>query len=271
MARLCKLLAALLLICSTIDAQLILPGPVMRTIAASGGGFSANATTFAGDGQAYLQNTASFGGADGNTGIFSVWVKPNASGTIERIIYSTAGHVRMARVSDNTVEIVLTDSAGTTLIHANSTGTITADGNWHHVIASWDRATDNNITFAVDGTTGTTITTFLSTAEDPDPIDYELFLWNIGGLGGTDDMNGCLSEVYIAPNQFIDLTVQANREKWRSSGGSPVDLGSDGSTPTGTAPRGYFKNEFSTFTTNSGTGGNFSKEGTTALTSCTAP
>jgi len=231
--------------------------------------YAANATTMAGDGQAYMSKI-SFA-SDGNKGIFSFWLKPTASGTLERAIYSTSGNIRMARESDNKVHIILTDFIGTTLIDANSDDTITADGNWHHVIASWDRATDNNITFYVDGSDGTTITTFLSTSEDSDPINYGIFQWFIGGLGGTDDWNGCMSEVYINTVEDIDLSVQSNREKWRSSGGLPVSLGSDGSLPTGSAPRGYFKSIFSSFTVNSGTGGDFTKEGTTAFTSCTAP
>jgi hypothetical protein len=79
-------------------------------------------------------------------------------------------------------------------------------------------------------------------------------------------MNGCLAEIYI--NQAAEVT---DVTKFRTAGGAPVDLGSDGSTPSGSQPIGYFKSIFSSFTVNSGSGGNYTKEGTTALTSCVAP
>jgi len=53
-------------------------------------------------------------------------------------------------------------------------------------------------------------------------------------------------------------------QKFRSAGGKPVSLGSDGSTPTGTAPTVYLKNPFGTFQNNLGGGGNFTVTGTLA-------
>ena len=41
----------------------------------------------------------------------------------------------------------------------------------------------------------------------------------------------------------------------------PVDCGSDGTTPTGTAPAIYMRNDINAYGTNAGTGGNFDTNG----------
>jgi hypothetical protein len=74
---------------------------------------------------------------------------------------------------------------------------------------------------------------------------------------------GVLGQFYFDPN-YIDLSVQANREKFVSGTGAsvkPVDFGTDGSTPTGTQPIIYLNNPFGTFQNNLGSGGNFTEAG----------
>jgi hypothetical protein len=66
--------------------------------------------------------------------------------------------------------------------------------------------------------------------------------------------------------EFLDISVEANRRKFINAAGDPVDLGSDGSTPTSTAPIVYQNGDFTNFETNQGTGGNFTVTG--ALTTC---
>ncbi len=77
----------------------------------------------------------------------------------------------------------------------------------------------------------------------------------------TDVLLGDLSEFYFAPGQFLDLTVTANRRKFISASGKPVDLGSSGALPTGTAPAIFFSGNAAAFSTNQGTGGAFTLTG----------
>lgn len=79
---------------------------------------------------------------------------------------------------------------------------------------------------------------------------------------GTPLFTGHIADVYIAPGQFIDFSVEANRRKFISADGKPVDLGSNCSTPTGTAPAVCFSGNASSFGTNKGTGGAFTLTGT---------
>jgi len=96
-----------------------------------------------------------------------------------------------------------------------------------------------------------------------DTIDYVTATpnWAVGAdTDATDKMSGAIAELYFAPNQYLDLSVQANREKFILNG-APVSLGSDGSLPTGTAPAIYLPNRAALVGTNAGSGGNFTING----------
>lgn len=61
-----------------------------------------------------------------------------------------------------------------------------------------------------------------------------------------------LAFVWVAVGQYV---TAANVTLFRDGGGNPVDLGADGSTPTGTAPTYYLVGPAANFSTNLGTGG----------------
>ena len=65
--------------------------------------------------------------------------------------------------------------------------------------------------------------------------------------------------------EYIDFGVEANRRKFYSPLQLPVDCGSDGTTPTGTAPAIYMRNDINAYGTNAGTGGNFTTPGSTTV------
>lgn len=73
---------------------------------------------------------------------------------------------------------------------------------------------------------------------------------------------------WFAPGQFIDFSVLGNRRKFVDGSGKPVDLGTDGSIPTGTAPAIFFSGNASSFAINKGTGGAFTLTG--ALTNASS-
>ena len=72
--------------------------------------------------------------------------------------------------------------------------------------------------------------------------------------------NGKIGFFYFT-TEFIDFSSEANRLKFFDAFGYPVDLGSDGSTPTGTQPFLYINKNFKNGT-NLGSGGNFTAQGT---------
>jgi hypothetical protein len=82
------------------------------------------------------------------------------------------------------------------------------------------------------------------------PIDVNIG-FNFGGASGAgrqmsvaggfsqSPFCGAIAEVYYAPNQFIDFDIESNRRLFLNADGTPVDLGADGSTPTGSKPITY--------------------------------
>jgi hypothetical protein len=100
-----------------------------------------------------------------------------------------------------------------------------------------------------------------------DTLDYTGGDWSVGARpSGNLKFDGCLSEFYFAPGQYLDFSLVANRRKFISPTGKPVQLGLTGSLPTGTAPLMYHHLDdgeaVANFATNRGTGGNFTITGT---------
>lgn len=251
-------------------------GPVEAAAEEGGGAYEASATTFAGDGQTWLERDGDLTGiSDGKALTISLWVKFNGDdGVLQHLLQNTSGRVGLNKQAGNTLRLTA-GSATNELVRLNSTITLTADGNWHHVLVSCDKAVEGRAHLFIDGVDRLSTAIFLSDEVDGnvEEIDLARGEWSVGAavLGdGNTDFNGCLSELWM-DDVYIDFSIQANREKFRSAAGKPVDLGSDGSTPTGSAPGLYLKSPFGAFTVNSGGGGDMVKKGTTALTECIAP
>lgn len=87
---------------------------------------------------------------------------------------------------------------------------------------------------------------------------------------GTNNIfEGRLAEIYVCPGAYLDLSVEANRRKFIDRYGRPVNLGADGSAPTGvvpvvyqSAPRGGAASDF---LTNRGSGPDFSYTGSPTI------
>jgi hypothetical protein len=81
---------------------------------------------------------------------------------------------------------------------------------------------------------------------------------------------GCCAHIYFNQAETLDFTVVANRRLFVTAPPTYkyVSLGSDGSTPTGTAPIYYFRGAGESFKTNRGTGGTPANQGTN-IANCT--
>ena len=99
---------------------------------------------------------------------------------------------------------------------------------------------------------------FLSSAAPNDRLGVGA---NYGSTNNVERMfDGEMAEFYLNAFQGLDLSVNNNIEKFIKNG-KPVDLGSDGSLPTGSQPEFYLKNPFDTFQNNLGSYGNFTVSG----------
>lgn len=207
----------------------------------------------------YLSKGSDFTGiSDGSQGLISFWIKEATNFDDHIILRSSGGFFDVRRHSSNELRIRMFSSGGTELLSLSSSiGLGPADG-WVNVIASWDLNQANASWIYMNGVDQTTRNIHLSGT-----IDYTSGAWGLGAREDTGGLKfqGLLCEFYFT-NSFLDISMSSNRLKFRSSGGVPENLGSDGSAPTGVQPILYLHNAVPLWQINLGGGGNFSEIGT---------
>jgi hypothetical protein len=119
--------------------------------------------------------------------------------------------------------------------------TVTKNGSWQYWINGVDKSEGAG--------------TFTATSD----FDFTSIDTSIIGTNGSADYAPASLGFFWATDEYIDFSQEATRLKFFDALGYPVDLGSDGSTPTGNLPLIYMNNDFH-LGTNSGGGGNFSPD-----------
>ncbi|MEC9346062.1 MAG: DUF3168 domain-containing protein [Pseudomonadota bacterium] len=163
--------------------------------------------------------------------------------------------------STNTLAIEGFNSIGTRVLFATSTtGISAAIGAWAVLMISVDLATPGSLRVYLGHTAlPMAVTTFtdatMATASN----------WEFGGRSaGSNKIAACVSHLWYANGQYVDLGVEANRRKFIDQFGRPVGLGDTGDLPTGTQPHLFAPNGDPS--TNLGSAGNMTITG--ALTDC---
>lgn len=210
------------------------------------------------------------GAADGKRCTFSVWVDLDGA-TAARFLSGNsslaggsgtlAGVQFVAAITTNKFAMSAYNSAGTIILNVDADVAIPTDGGLVHLMCSFDLASTSKRHMCIDGVEqALTVTTYTN-----DTIDFTVADWSIGAWAdGGRKIDGRMAELWMHPT-YIDLSVEANREMFRTSDGRPVYLGADGSRPLGgTQPLIYLGNAFGSFQTNLGSGGNFSVTGALA-------
>ena len=231
--------------------------------------YSVDSADFDGTNDYMLRGGGLTGASDSKSGILSLWVRLDAGTGTQRLIGSsvTAGTAadrwRSSRILTSGPFLISgQNAAGANILQMTSTTSYAAAATWLHLLASWDLAAAAAHLYVNDVSNlagGSTLT--------DDTLDYTVGDWGIGGdSDASNKLDGCLSDVYFAPGQFLDFSTTANRRKFIDAYGNPVYLGANGAAPTGTAPLVYqrlFKSQpVDQFDTNSGTGGDFTITGT---------
>lgn len=201
--------------------------------------------------------------ADSKSGIFSCWVRIDAlTGGQQDILSNGVYATKFNILITSTGEIVIRgcNAAGSAIIDFRSSSH-SAGATWLHILMSWDLATTTTHLYILD------ISDKAVTTATNDTINYTEGNYGVGAsITATLKVNGCLAEIYFAPGQYLDFSLEYNRRKFISSTGKPVHLGITGATPTGTAPLVYMHLDngeaVANFATNRGTGGNFTITGT---------
>lgn len=217
-----------------------------------------NATDFDGSTDYFLRGGGLTGAADGRVGLASVWVRPDAVGASHYIITNTNSRVQLL-LNTNKLELQLRNPSNTIVSRVLS-ATNLSTGSWQHLLVAWDTDAQRLQMYVDDADDADT-----PTHNSTDDIDYTVADWSVGAsTGGLANLNGCISELYFNSAETLDISTTANRRKFVSADLKAVNLGANGSTPTGTAPIVYLPNVFSSFGTNAGTGGNFTDQGSVA-------
>ena len=262
--RLCALTTIFLLsLVSTGSANLLL-GAVGK--AASGGAapYVADAVDFDGSND-YLTRGADLTGiVDGKQGIISMWVRiDGGDGVVHRLFNSSSNFVKFSKSSSGKPEAKHLNSGSTTILQIKSDGAVNQSATWRHLLFAWDLSVPVGHVFiddVEDESAGSTETD--DTINYAGPGDYAV----AAQPNGSAKLNGCMADFYFNSAEFLDISIESNRRKFIDASGKPVDLGSDGSTPTGTQPILFLNGDSTDFETNQGSGGNFSVTG--ALSAC---
>jgi hypothetical protein len=220
--------------------------------------FWADSAEFNGTTQYLSKASALTGAVDGKVFSFAVALKPDTvSGTHYLLNLSAAGQRFAVFQTNDKVRIVGINSGGTTIFDAVTTSTTLTTG-WKMLLiginlanagdryiyssniaqtVTWTTYTDDSIEFSA----GTALTVG-ATATPSSFFDGRIgFLW--------------------FNTEYIDFSQEANRLKFFDAFNNPVDLGEDGSTPTGSQPLIYMNEGFH-LGTNLGSGGNFTPQNT---------
>lgn len=221
------------------------------------------------DGSTYLSNSTLVS-SDNTKASFSQWFYVPAAPSHDKyfipwIVYPTldiSGFDIEGSDAGGGIEVFWGDSAGVNYIGLK---TPPLSPGWHNVLSSVDSST-GVFQVLIDGTVPS-----LTVDNSSDPFTNTIIPFNgLPFVVGSNLLNfgvdwsyiGDMADLWVAPGVFIDFSVEANRRKFITADGKPVDLGPNCSAPTGTAPAVCFSGDVSSFGTNKGTGGAFTTSGT---------
>jgi hypothetical protein len=213
------------------------------------------------------------GNADSTQGILSLWFRINAGDDSNRRYMAAPGGLFVIdQASSNKFVWALYDSAASKVIVFGSSTAYTASSTWRHLLVSFDTnySAGNKKTYLyITDTEDNLIVADGHTAFTVDLTASDQFIG--ASADSSAKFNGDMADFYWAPGQFLDFSVTANRRKFIDAEGKPVNLGSDGSTPTGTAPIAFFHvgagGAAVDFDNNLGSGGDVTITGALALAS----
>jgi hypothetical protein len=207
----------------------------------------------------YLTRGAGLTGAsDGKSGIVSFWSDlQGGDGSQDTIFYLQGGYLTCERFSNNKYKIDIYTSGATKSLEIDTSSTYTSSSGMKHILFAWDVATSTAQCYVSDSNDAGTATTLNNT------LDYTRSNWGVGARDlGTEKINTKMGDLYFNIAETLDISSTANRRKFIDASGNPVDLGSDGSTPTGSAPIMFFSGAVASWHTNKGSGGGFTENGT---------
>ena len=230
-------------------------------LGASAVAYSTDAVHFDGSNDRLTRGADYTGNANSKLGIVSLWFNRTAGyGSETRLITNVGGTFSVAWQAANS-SIWMSGENGPLVMRMKTSTTFAASG-WHHFLASWDLGNAEAHIY-VDDVDDLVAGPHLSNST----IDYTQSEHGVGAsTNSSGKFEGDLADVYINFAEYLDFSTTSNRRKFIDSSSKPVDLGSDGSTPTGTAPIVFLhlddgETPANNFAINAGGGGGLSVSG----------
>ena len=246
----------------------------------TGGDFTANSAPYVGARGAseFWGNLAAFNGSNSyltsattvglsNTGKTVSFVlsfsTTNFSSTIQSIFGAdTDGRLRV--LTDGRIQLLFKNTTGADAINMTTSGTVSSNI-IYTVFCAIDTSSTSKRYFSLNGNTSVTWNTYLVDALIRLSTGFNGNSFGIGvagsGIFAVNPLNGRIAELYVT-DQYIDFSQEANRLKFRDAFGNPVDLAPQIEAGTLPNPAIYMRFDPSNFGKNSGTGGDFTVNGT---------
>ena len=221
------------------------------------------------DGSDYIRrNTDMTGNADSKLIAGSQWFKRTTTG-LEYLWASFTGSSYCLAIyfdASNLITVKGYNAAATEILSVQSSSAVT-DTSWHHLAYSFNMGNAAQRHLILDGVDVLSVTTYTDDTLDLADATRD-------HRCGTNDSDiypftGDMAEFWLDYGTYIDLSSAAELQKFYLVS-KPVNLGPDGSIPTGSAPLVYFTGDTATWPDNAGSGGTFTEIGT-LTTASTSP
>lgn len=208
----------------------------------------------------YLSRAAVPAGiADGKVGSVSFWIKRGATTSRAEAFWSNGQKVYLAINYNANGELyfLAKNASSTTILQFNTAGGALSASATSHVLFCFDLTSSALRQLYINGTSVTpTWGTYTN-----DTIDWTETNYQFNPTGGSWPFSDSLAEFYLATS-YIDFSQEANRLLFRDAFGNPTNLPAAIQAGTVPNPAIYMRFDPASFGTNSGTGGNFTVNGT---------
>lgn len=127
---------------------------------------------------------------------FSAWIKTSTTGATQNILSRDNQPTRMwqfkVESSNNKINFIRFNSSNSVITNITSSGTVT-DGNWHHIVATFDNTVGSIIYVDGSNVASDAVTTNQNNATSLGPTIGAI--WN--SVAWADFMNGSIDAVYV--------------------------------------------------------------------------
>lgn len=199
--------------------------------------YSLTGATFASASSVYLDRSSIEGAGTSDNFAMSFWYKATSDDAwIKRIMWSNADKFVISHnTSVGAIDVRVEDSGGTEIISITSSVTLGVADGWVHVMIIGDSTATGDCSIWFDGTEDTSASI---TVNGSGNIDWAgITDLRIGRETAANYMNSELSELWLDDDRTgIAVT------DFRTAGGDPVDLGTNGENPNSSAPMLYLSN-----------------------------